>query len=132
MNWFEAAQLVVSALVVPVLARLGDLIGHRQVLLLSTAVTALASWAVAFAPNFTTFLIAWAIQGFYVVWLPLEVSIIHRRTAGTGAQARLTRRAAALPGRGARARRDRGRAHQRRPRRVDVDDGAADASRRSR
>ncbi len=95
-NWFEAAQLVVSALVVPLLARLGDLIGHRQVLLLSTAVTALASWAVAFAPTFATFLIAWAIQGFYVVWLPLEVSIIHRRTAGTGQQARLTRRAAAF------------------------------------
>ncbi len=95
-NWFEAAQLVVSALVVPVLARLGDLIGHKQVLLLSTAVTAVASWAVAFAPTFTTFLIAWAIQGFYVVWLPLEVSIIHRRTAGTGAQARLTRRGAAF------------------------------------
>ena len=93
-NWFEAAQLVVSALVVPVLARLGDLIGHRQVLLISTAVTAAASWAVAFAPNFTLFLIAWAIQGFYVVWLPLEISIIHRRTAHTGAQTRLTRRAA--------------------------------------
>ena len=28
-NWFEAAQLVVSALVVPLLARLGDLVGHR-------------------------------------------------------------------------------------------------------
>ncbi len=95
-NWFEAAQLVVSALVVPLLARLGDLIGHRQVLLLSTAVTALATWAVAFAPNFTLFLIAWAIQGFYVVWLPLEVSIIHRRTASSGAQTRLTRRAAAF------------------------------------
>ena len=95
-NWFEAAQLVVSALVVPMLARLGDLIGHRQVLLLSTAVTALASWGVAFAPTFATFLVAWAIQGFYVVWLPLEVSIIHRRTAGTGQQARLTRRAAAF------------------------------------
>ncbi|MCW2829291.1 MAG: qacA 1 [Marmoricola sp.] len=95
-NWFEAAQLVVSALVVPVLARLGDLIGHRQVLLVSTAVTAVASWGVAFAPTFSTFLVAWAIQGFYVVWLPLEVSIIHRRTARTGAQARLTRRAAAF------------------------------------
>ena len=95
-NWVEAAQLVVSALVVPLLARMGDLVGHRQVLLLSTAVTALASWAVAFAPSFTLFLIAWAIQGFYVVWLPLEVSIIHRRTAGTGEQARLTRRAAAF------------------------------------
>lgn len=95
-NWFEAAQLVVSALVVPVLARLGDLLGHRRVLLLSTAVTALASWAVAFSPSFTTFLIAWALQGFYVVWLPLEVSIIHGRTADTGDQTRLTRRAAAF------------------------------------
>lgn len=92
-NWFEAAQLLVSALVVPVLARLGDLIGHRKVLLLSTLVTALASWAVAFAPNFTTFLIAWALQGFYVVWLPLEVAIIHRRTAG---DERRTRAAAGI------------------------------------
>ncbi len=95
-NWFEAAQLIVSALVVPMLARLGDLAGHRNVLLLSTAVTAAASWAVAFAPTFTLFLVAWAIQGFYVVWLPLEVSIIHRRTAGTGQQTRLTRRGAAF------------------------------------
>ena len=95
-NWFEAAQLVVSALVVPVLARLGDLVGHRNVLLASTAITAVASWCVAFAPTFGTFLVAWAIQGFYVVWLPLEVSIIHRRTAGTGAQTRLTRRAASF------------------------------------
>jgi MFS family permease len=95
-NWFEAGQLVVSALVVPLLARMGDLVGHRKVLLLSTAVTAVASWAVAFAPSFLTFLLAWSIQGFYVVWLPLEVSIIHRRTAHTGAQTRLTRRAAAF------------------------------------
>ncbi len=95
-NWFEAAQLVVSALVVPLLARLGDLWGHRQVLLLSTGVTAVASWGVAFAPGFSTFLVAWAVQGFYVVWLPLEIAIIHRRTAGTSAQGRLTRRAAAL------------------------------------
>lgn len=87
-NWFEAAQLLVSALVVPVLARLGDLIGHRKVLLLSTAVTAVASWALAFAPSFPTFLIAWALQGFYVVWLPLEISIIHRRTAGSEGRTR--------------------------------------------
>lgn len=81
-NWFEAAQLIVSALAVPLLARLGDLIGHRKVLLLSTVVTAIASWGVAFAPTFGTFLVAWALQGFYIVWLPMEVAIIHRRTAG--------------------------------------------------
>ncbi|WP_230486929.1 MFS transporter [Nocardioides anomalus] len=95
-NWFEAAQLVVSALVVPPLARLGDLVGHKKVLLLSTAVTAVGSWVLAVAPSFTTFLIGWAVQGAYVVWLPLEIAIIHRRTAGTGRQALLTRRAAAI------------------------------------
>jgi MFS family permease len=95
-NWFEAAQLVVSALVVPPLARLGDLVGHKQVLLLSTAVTAVGSWILVVAPSFTTFLIGWAIQGAYVVWLPLEISIIHRRTANTGRQGLLTRRAAAI------------------------------------
>ena len=95
-NWFEAAQLIVSALVVPPLARLGDLVGHKKVLLLSTAVTALGSWILVAAPGFTTFLIGWAIQGAYVVWLPLEVAIIYRRTKDTGRQALLTRRAAAI------------------------------------
>ncbi|MFC7495215.1 MULTISPECIES: MFS transporter [unclassified Nocardioides] len=95
-NWFEAAQLIVSALAVPPLARLGDIVGHKKVLLLSTAVTALGSWIMAFAPSFTTFLVGSAIQGAYVVWLPLEVAIIHRRTAGTGRQHQLTRRAAGI------------------------------------
>ena len=95
-NWFEAAQLLVSALCVPPLARLGDLVGHKTVLLISTAVTAVASWGVAFAPSFETFLVAWALQGFYVVWLPLEVAIIYRRTAGSGRQGVLTRRSAAV------------------------------------
>jgi MFS family permease len=95
-NWFEAAQLVVSALLVPPLARLGDIVGHKKVLLLSTAVTALGSWIMAFAPSFTTFLIGSALQGAYVVWLPLEVAIIYRRTAGTGRQNHLTRRSAAI------------------------------------
>ena len=95
-NWFEAAQLIVSALVVPPLARMGDLVGHKKVLLLSTAVTALGSWVMAFAPSFTTFLIGSALQGAYVVWLPLEVAIIYRRTAGTGRQNQLTRRSAAI------------------------------------
>ena len=95
-NWFEAAQLIVSALVVPPLARLGDLVGHKRVLLLSTAVTALGSWILALAPSFTTYLIGFALQGAYVVWLPLEIAIIHRRTAATGRQNLLTRRAAGV------------------------------------
>ncbi|HYF71275.1 MAG TPA: MFS transporter [Nocardioides sp.] len=95
-NWFEAAQLIVAALVVPPLARLGDLVGHKRVLLLSTAVTAIGSWVMAFAPSFSTFLVGAALQGAYVVWLPLEVAIVYRRTAGTGRQHQLTRRSAAI------------------------------------
>lgn len=95
-NWFEAAQLIVSALCVPLLARLGDLIGHKNVLLISTAVTAVGSWVLAFAPSFTTFLIGWAVQGAYVIWLPMEVAIIHWRTRESGRQELLTRRGAAV------------------------------------
>ena len=93
-NWFEAAQLLLSALVVPILAKLGDMFGHKRILLISTVLTAGASWALVFADTFTTFLIAWALQGFYVVWLPLEVALIFDRGRRTGRGASQTRRAA--------------------------------------
>lgn len=95
-NWFEAAQLIVSALAIPLLARLGDLIGHKKVLLIATAVTAVGSWITVVAPSFTTFLIGWALQGAAIIWLPLEIAIIHRRTRATGRQQVLTRRGAAV------------------------------------
>ncbi|WP_237687361.1 MFS transporter [Arthrobacter jiangjiafuii] len=94
-NWFEAAQLMLSALAVPVLAKLGDIYGHKRILLVSTVLTAAASWGVAFAPDFWTFLAAWSLQGFYVVWLPLEIALIFGRAAGPG-RAALTRKAAGL------------------------------------
>lgn len=94
-NWFEAAQLLLSALVVPVLAKLGDMVGHKRILLISTVLTAGASWWLVFADTFWVFLIAWALQGFYVVWLPLEVALIFDRGRRTDTGASQTRRAAA-------------------------------------
>jgi MFS family permease len=95
-NWFEAAQLIVSALTIPLLARLGDLVGHKKVLLAATAVTAIGSWITVFAPSFTTFLIGWALQGASIICLPLEIAIIYRRTRASGRQSLLTRRGAAV------------------------------------
>jgi len=95
-NWFEAAQLLLSALVVPILAKLGDMFGHKRILLVSTIFTAGATWWLAFTGDFTSFLIAWALQGFYVVWLPLEVALIFDRGRRTGVAASSTRRAAAF------------------------------------
>ena len=93
-NWFEAAQLLLSAIAVPILANLGDMVGHKCILLISTVLTAGATWWLAFAQHFTSFLIAWALQGFYVVWLPLEVALIFERGRKTGTGASRTRRAA--------------------------------------
>ena len=95
-NWFEAAQLMVSALAVPVLAKLGDMYGHKRILMVSTLVTAMASWGVALAPDFWTFLAAWSFQGFYVVWLPLEIALIFSRVHQLPDGAARTRRAAGV------------------------------------
>lgn len=93
-NWFEGAQLMVSALVVPFMAKLGDMVGHKRILLVSTGLTAIASVALAFSPVFWVFLVAWALQGFYVVWLPLEVALIFSRSRSNPNAAALTRKAA--------------------------------------
>ncbi|NQX26961.1 MFS transporter [Microbacteriaceae bacterium VKM Ac-2854] len=95
-NWFEAAQLLVAALTVPILAKLGDMFGHKRILLVSTVVTAAASWWLVVANDFTSFLAAWALQGFYTVWLPLEVALIFDRGRRGGHGPSQTRRAAGL------------------------------------
>lgn len=95
-NWFEAAQLLLSALVVPVLAKLGDMYGHKRILLIAAVLTAGASWWLVFATSFWSFLIAWALQGFYVVWLPLEIALIFERGRRQQRGVSLTRRAAGL------------------------------------
>ncbi|MCC3277460.1 MFS transporter [Arthrobacter sp. zg-Y20] len=95
-NWFESAQLMLSALAVPILAKLGDIYGHKRILLASTVLTAIASWGVAFAPDFWTFLAAWSLQGFYVVWLPMEIALIFSRLRQQPNRAVLTRKAAGI------------------------------------
>lgn len=95
-NWFEGTQLMLSALVVPAFAKLGDMFGHKRMLLWSTALTAIASATLPFSDSFIVFLIAWTLQGFYVVWLPLEIAIIWSRSRGREGSSILTARAAGI------------------------------------
>ncbi|MBX3091909.1 MAG: MFS transporter [Cryobacterium sp.] len=95
-NIFEGAQLLLSALVVPILAKLGDMYGHKKILLVATVLTAGATWWLAFAGDFTSFLLAWTLQAFYVVWLPLEIALIFDKGRRSGRAASATRRAAGL------------------------------------
>ncbi len=95
-NWFEAAQLLLSALCVPPLSKLGDLVGHQRVLVWSAVLTAVATWGIALSTNFTSYLVFWALQGVFTVWLPLEVALIHRRALGLENRAAATRRATGI------------------------------------
>ena len=95
-NWFEGSQLMLSALVVPAFAKLGDMIGHKKMLLWSTFFTALATLMLPFADSFWLFLVAWTLQGVYVVWLPLEIALIWSRSRDRGSSSLITAKAAGL------------------------------------
>lgn len=95
-NWLEGAQLVVAALVIPAFAKLGDMVGHKRMLLWSTALTAAASLALPFTDSFALFLVAWALQGFYTVWLPLEIALIWSRSRDLPQRSAVTATAAGL------------------------------------
>ena len=95
-NWFEGAQLMLSALVVPAFAKLGDMIGHKRMLLISTALTAAAGLVLPFTDSFAVFLVAWALMGFYVVWLPLEIALIWSRSRRLEGRSVITAKAAGI------------------------------------
>lgn len=95
-TWLEAVQLAVSALAVPLLAGAADRWGHRNVLMLSTALTAAASWGLLFTDHLGLFFVAWALQGVYAVWLPVEIALVHARARRVGQPGMVTRRAAGI------------------------------------
>lgn len=95
-NIFEAAQLMVSAVCVPIFAKLGDTLGYRRMLLWSSVVAAVGSWGIVVMPNYLTFTIAWAVQGAYVAWLPLDVALISARARQFPDAHRLTNKGAGV------------------------------------
>ena len=65
--WVISGYMVAMTVAVPIYGKLGDLYGHKRILLVSTVLTAGASWWLVVAGDFWSFLAAWALQGFYVV-----------------------------------------------------------------
>jgi len=95
-NWLQGGLDLVSAIAIPAFAKLGDMIGHKRMLLISTGLTAVAAWGLVATTNFWFFLVAWSLTGFYVVWLPLETALVYNRARQIGQPATLTRRAAGI------------------------------------
>lgn len=79
LNWVNASYMLATIMVVPLLSKLGDVYGHKRLLLISSIIVALASVLVALAPTYWLFLLGRAIQAPLATFLPLEFAIVHQR-----------------------------------------------------
>ncbi|MBC2641290.1 MULTISPECIES: MFS transporter [unclassified Rhodococcus (in: high G+C Gram-positive bacteria)] len=83
LNWVSAMYLLGTAACVPLIAKLGDLFGHKRLLVVATASVALGSFVVALAPSFAWLLVGRALQAPLAAFLPLEFAIVRDRNAAT-------------------------------------------------
>lgn len=79
LNWVNAMYMLMTVACVPILAKLGDMFGHKRLLVVASAFVAAGSVAVAFAPTFEFFLIGRALQAPLAAFLPLEFAIVRAR-----------------------------------------------------
>jgi MFS family permease len=79
LNWVSAVYLLSTAVCVPLITKLGDLYGHRRLLIISAALVALGSVLVAIAPTFGVLLVGRAIQGPLLAFLSLEFALVRER-----------------------------------------------------
>jgi len=96
MNWPEGTQLMLSAIVVPAFAKLGDMVGHKRLLVVSIALTAVAAVILTFSHSFAVYLAAWTFMGCYVAWLPLEIALVWSRSRSKDRPASVTRLASGV------------------------------------
>ncbi|MDH6134119.1 MFS family permease [Kitasatospora sp. MAA4] len=72
-------EFLVAGVAVPLTSRLGDLFGHRRLLLATLALTLLGYLATALARDLTAVLLGRALSGFLSCWLPLEFALLRDR-----------------------------------------------------
>lgn len=79
LNWLISIQLLSSVVCVPVIGRLGDVFGHRRMLVVAVAGTALGGVLAAVAPTFGVMLAGRALQGLIGGVLGLGPAIVRDR-----------------------------------------------------
>ena len=75
-SWILTAYLLSASVCTPILARLGDMVGKRKVLLVVIAILAVGTLLAALAPNLAVLIVARALQGAAGAILPLSIGIV--------------------------------------------------------
>lgn len=79
MNWFQTSQAMAAVVLVPLLSRLGDLIGSRRILRVAVISVFVGTLIIALVPSFPAILLGRVLQGPIGVWLPLAIAIVYIR-----------------------------------------------------
>jgi len=79
LNWINTVYLLSAGVCTPVLSRLGDIRGHRQVLRAAALLTAAGGVLMALAPDFALLLAGRALQGPGGAFTPLAIGILRGR-----------------------------------------------------
>jgi MFS family permease len=87
MSWSLTGWTLACVVLTPLLAKLGDVYGHRTVLRVDVALVALGSVLVAAAPDFQVLLVGRILEGALAAYLPLMFGLIR-----SGFDGRTTRR----------------------------------------
>ncbi|WP_432991493.1 MFS transporter [Dactylosporangium sp. CA-233914] len=75
-SWVLTAYLLAASVLTPILARLGDMVGKRKVLLVVLVLLAIGTLIAALAPNLAVLVAARSLQGAAGAILPLSIGIV--------------------------------------------------------
>ncbi|WP_243062777.1 MFS transporter [Humibacter sp. RRB41] len=75
-QWLLTSTLLVSAVAVPLMGRLGDMFGKRLILLVAIGAMVVGSLITALSDNITVLIIGRAIQGLSAAAIPLGISLL--------------------------------------------------------
>lgn len=75
-SWALTVSLLVGAIATPIAGRLGDMLGHRTVLIAVVALLAVGSIVGALSTSLPVFIIARVLQGFSAAVIPLAIGLL--------------------------------------------------------
>ncbi|MDR1118236.1 MAG: MFS transporter [Bifidobacteriaceae bacterium] len=81
-NWVEAAMTLFGAIIIPVMTKVGDRIGHKKALLAAVGATAAAAWWVVAGGGIVPVMLAFSLMSFSAVWVALELALLRSSFAG--------------------------------------------------
>ncbi|MFJ2368175.1 MFS transporter [Microbacterium sp. NPDC087665] len=87
LNWVNAIYMLATVVLVPILAKLGDVFGHRRLLLYSAFAVTAGTTLIALAPSFSVLLAGRALQAPLAAFLPLSFAIVRERAGESSGKA---------------------------------------------